>query len=145
MSTEVTDQPPVPTAMSEAERAAAFRRAEPKVPRNFVPIILAEDAGTRETCKIVVLRNIWRHRSVKCRATFRSRLHSAVTDTLQRFGRSECSRLRGMRAQPAQPGWLRPRGISANLLRMRCLCSCRLAATVPDLEQPHVLVSGGGR
>jgi cytochrome oxidase Cu insertion factor (SCO1/SenC/PrrC family) len=41
VSTEVTDQRPSPTAMSEAERAAAFRRAEPKVPRNFVPIILA--------------------------------------------------------------------------------------------------------
>jgi len=40
MSTEVTEQPPA-TPLSEAERAAAFRRAEPKVPRNFVPIILA--------------------------------------------------------------------------------------------------------
>lgn len=53
----------------------------------IVPIILTEDAGTQETCKIPALRNIWRHRSVKSSATFRSRLHSAVTDTLQRFGR----------------------------------------------------------
>lgn len=53
----------------------------------IVPIILTEDAGTQETCEILALRNIWRHRSVKSRATFRSRLHSAVTDTLQRFGR----------------------------------------------------------
>jgi hypothetical protein len=53
----------------------------------IVPIILTEDAGTQETCEIPSLRNIWRHRSVKSRATFRSRLHSAVTDTLQRFGR----------------------------------------------------------
>lgn len=41
MSTEVTEQPPATPALSEAERAAAFRRAEPKVPRNFVPVILA--------------------------------------------------------------------------------------------------------
>jgi hypothetical protein len=55
----------------------------------IVPYILIEDAGTQETCKIPVLRNIWRHQSVKSQATFRSRLHSAVTDTLQRFGRPE--------------------------------------------------------
>ena len=41
MSTEVTEQPPATPALSEAERAAAFRRAEPKVPRNFVLIVLA--------------------------------------------------------------------------------------------------------
>lgn len=41
MSTEVTEQTPSTTTLSEEERAAAFRRAEPKVPRNFVPIILA--------------------------------------------------------------------------------------------------------
>ena len=35
MSTEVTEQPETP-GLSEAERAAAFGRAEPKVPRNFV-------------------------------------------------------------------------------------------------------------
>jgi hypothetical protein len=55
----------------------------------IVPIILAEDAGTPETCNIPALHNIWRHRSVKSRGTFQSRLHSAVTDTLQRFGRPD--------------------------------------------------------
>jgi hypothetical protein len=55
----------------------------------IVPIILTKDAGTQETCEIPALRNIWRHRSVKSLATFRSRLHSAVTDTLQRFGRAD--------------------------------------------------------
>ena len=53
----------------------------------IVPLIMLEDAGTRETCEITALRNIWQHQSVKSRATFRSRLHSAVTDTLKRFGR----------------------------------------------------------
>lgn len=55
----------------------------------IVPLILLEGAGTRETCKEPALRKIWQHRSVKSRATFQSRLHSAVTDTLQRFGRAE--------------------------------------------------------
>ena len=55
--------------------------------RVIVPLILLDDAGTRETCEVPALRNIWQHRSVKSRATFQSRLHSAVTDTLQRFGR----------------------------------------------------------
>jgi cytochrome oxidase Cu insertion factor (SCO1/SenC/PrrC family) len=41
VSTEVTQQPPETSGLSEAERAAAFRRTEPKVPRNFIPIILA--------------------------------------------------------------------------------------------------------
>lgn len=55
----------------------------------IVPLILAEDAKDRETCEVEALRNIWRHRAVKSRATFKSRLHSAVTDTLRRFGRPE--------------------------------------------------------
>ena len=55
--------------------------------RVIVPLILLDDAGTRETCEVPALRNIWAHRSVKSVATFQSRLHSAVTDTLQRFGR----------------------------------------------------------
>jgi hypothetical protein len=53
----------------------------------IVPFIMIKDAADRETCKIPALRNIWQHKSVKSRATFQSRLHSAVTDTLQRFGR----------------------------------------------------------
>ncbi len=55
----------------------------------IVPLILLDDAGTAETCGFPALRNIWRHRSVKSRATFKSRLHSAVTDTLERFGRPD--------------------------------------------------------
>jgi len=55
----------------------------------IVPIILIEDAADRETCKIPALRNTWRHKSVKSVAIFRSRLHSAVQDTLRRFARSD--------------------------------------------------------
>jgi protein SCO1/2 len=40
MSTEVTEQPSATSPLSEDERAAAFRRSEPKVPRNFVPIVV---------------------------------------------------------------------------------------------------------
>ena len=53
----------------------------------IVPHIMLKDAGTLEACQVPALRNIWQHQSVKSRATFRSRLHSAVTDTLKRFGR----------------------------------------------------------
>jgi protein SCO1/2 len=41
VSTEVTEQPPTTSALTEAERADAFRRPEPKVPRNFVLIVVA--------------------------------------------------------------------------------------------------------
>ncbi len=53
----------------------------------IVPLIMLGDAGDAETCGEPALQNIWRHRAVKSRATFQSRLHSAVTDTLERFGR----------------------------------------------------------
>jgi hypothetical protein len=53
----------------------------------IAPLIMIDDAGTPKSCAIPALRNIWEHRAVKSRATFQSRLHSAVTDTLQRFGR----------------------------------------------------------
>ena len=36
----MTERPPTTSALSEDERAAAFRRAEPKVPRNFALIVL---------------------------------------------------------------------------------------------------------
>ncbi|HEY5025477.1 MAG TPA: SCO family protein [Acidimicrobiales bacterium] len=38
MSTGVTEQGPLPSPLSEAERAAAFQTAEPKVPRKFALI-----------------------------------------------------------------------------------------------------------
>ena len=41
VSTDVPEQPSVPPTLSEAERAAAFRRTEPKVPRNVPLIALA--------------------------------------------------------------------------------------------------------
>ncbi len=44
MSTGVTEQPPAPPALSEAERAAAFRRTEPRVPHQFVLIVVASVA-----------------------------------------------------------------------------------------------------
>jgi cytochrome oxidase Cu insertion factor (SCO1/SenC/PrrC family) len=40
VSTHVTEPPSATPALSEDERAAAFRRAEPKVPRNFALIVL---------------------------------------------------------------------------------------------------------
>lgn len=55
--------------------------------RVIVPLLMLRDAGTAETCRVPALQNIWRHRSVKSRATFRSRLHSAVSDTLRRSAR----------------------------------------------------------
>lgn len=54
----------------------------------IAPLIMLTGAETRETCTEPALRKIWQHRSVKSRATFQSRLHSAVTDTLRRFGRA---------------------------------------------------------
>ena len=41
MVTEVSDMPPAPAALSEEERAAAFRQAGPKVPRTFTVIVVA--------------------------------------------------------------------------------------------------------
>jgi hypothetical protein len=65
------------------------RKTAPEWSRKvIVPLIMATDAATAATCTILPLRNIWRHRSVKSPRTFASRLHAAVTDTLQRFGRS---------------------------------------------------------
>jgi cytochrome oxidase Cu insertion factor (SCO1/SenC/PrrC family) len=40
MATDVTEQPSATPSLSEAERAAAFGRSDPKVPRNFVPIVV---------------------------------------------------------------------------------------------------------
>jgi len=40
VSTEVTEQPPTVPPLSEDERAAAFRRSDPKVPRNFTFIVV---------------------------------------------------------------------------------------------------------
>ncbi len=37
----MTGQPPAGATLSESERAAAFRRSEPKVPRNFALVLLA--------------------------------------------------------------------------------------------------------
>ncbi len=41
MVTEVSDMPPAPAALSEEERAAAFRQTGPKVPRTFTVIVVA--------------------------------------------------------------------------------------------------------
>jgi protein SCO1/2 len=41
VSTGVTEQEPAPPPLSDAERATAFRRAEPKVPRKFALIVVA--------------------------------------------------------------------------------------------------------
>ncbi len=41
MSTGVSEQPPATPPLSDAERAEVFRRVEPKVPRNFILVVLA--------------------------------------------------------------------------------------------------------
>ena len=41
MVTEVGGMPPAPAALSEEERAAAFRQSGPKVPRTFTLIVVA--------------------------------------------------------------------------------------------------------
>ena len=53
----------------------------------IVPLIMVTDAGTPKSCTVAALRNIWRHRAVKNRKMFSSRLLSAVAGTLERFGR----------------------------------------------------------
>lgn len=88
------EKPPTPEIVAILKGVPSLPSLTRKTAREWsrqviVPIIMAEDAGTQETCEIPALRNIWRHRSVKSQATFRSRLHSAVTDTLQRFGRPD--------------------------------------------------------
>ncbi len=55
----------------------------------IVPIIMATDTGERATCQVPALLNLWRHRGVKSRGTFKSHLQSAVMDTLQRFARPD--------------------------------------------------------
>jgi hypothetical protein len=88
------DKAPTPQVIALLKKVPALPPLTRKTAREWstkiiVPIILTQDAGSRETCEIPALRNIWRHRSVKSVATFRSRLHSAVSDTLQRFGRQD--------------------------------------------------------
>lgn len=91
---ELPDPEPAPEVVAVLKRLPALPPLSQKTAREWslkviVPLILLEDAEDRETCTVEALQNIWRHRAVKSRATFKSRLHSAVTDTLQRFGRPE--------------------------------------------------------
>lgn len=53
----------------------------------IVPYILVTDGAAPASSEIPFLRNIWAHRSVKSIPTFRSRLESAVTGFLKRYGR----------------------------------------------------------
>jgi hypothetical protein len=53
----------------------------------LVPLILATDARDAANCSEPVLRRIWNQKGVKSRATFKSRLRSAVTATLRRLAR----------------------------------------------------------
>lgn len=88
------DPKPAPELVAVLERLAGIppltRGTAVQWSREVItPVILLTDAKDRETCAEESLRNIWRHRAVKSRATFKSRLHSAVTDTLQRFARPD--------------------------------------------------------
>lgn len=111
----------------------------------IVPIILAKDAGTPETCKIPALCNIWRHRSVKSLATFRSRLHSAITDTLQRFGRSDWMPAWDVRLTRAITpiAVKRPSCNHAGMRRRSYSCRAELDALRRDV--PQVAPLGEGR
>jgi hypothetical protein len=53
----------------------------------IVPYILETDGKNPASATKPFLKNIWKHRSVKSPATFRSRLESAVTDFLTRYSR----------------------------------------------------------
>lgn len=53
----------------------------------LVPVIMFLDAKTAETCEEPALKNIWNHRGVKSAATFKSRLHTQVSQTLMRYAR----------------------------------------------------------
>jgi len=57
--------------------------------RVIVPYISATDGVDPANSSIPIIRSIWAHRSVKSTATFESRLHSAITGFLVRYGRSE--------------------------------------------------------
>ena len=88
------EEPPTAEMLAILKRVPALPPLTKKTAREWslkviVPYIMMTDGVMKDTCKIQALCNIWNHKSVKSQATFRSRLHSAVTDTLQRFGRSE--------------------------------------------------------
>lgn len=55
----------------------------------IVPYILVTDGADPASSEEPFLRNIWAHRSVKSIPTFRSRLESAVTGFLKRYGRED--------------------------------------------------------
>jgi len=91
---EFPDPEPEPEVVPILQRLPSLPPLTQKTAREWsrkviVPLIMLEDAETAETCETPALQNIWRHRSVKSRSTFQSRLHSAVTDTLERFGRAD--------------------------------------------------------
>jgi len=89
---QLPDPEPTPEMQAILRRLPTLPPLNRKTAREWsreaiVPILMLEDASDAESCEVPVLQNIWRHKSVKSRATFQSRLHSAVTDVLQRFGR----------------------------------------------------------
>ena len=55
----------------------------------IVPFILVTDGANPSSSEEPFLCNIWAHRAVKSIPTFRSRLESAVTAFLKRYGRAE--------------------------------------------------------
>jgi hypothetical protein len=69
--------------------APLTRRSVPRWCREVItPLIVELEGGDEKSCTKPALQNIWRHRGVKSAATFRSRLTSAVSDTLKRFARN---------------------------------------------------------
>jgi len=55
----------------------------------IVPYIIATEGSYPEISTIPFIRNIMAHRAVKSASSFESRLHSAVTGFLDRYGRSD--------------------------------------------------------
>lgn len=66
-------------------KATAIEWAE----KALVPVILATDARDWKNCEEPALRRIAKQSGVKSRATFKSRLLSAVSSTLRRLARAE--------------------------------------------------------
>jgi hypothetical protein len=56
--------------------------------KGLVPLIMARDAEEPEKCKQPALEAIWKQKGVKSRATFKSRLLTAVVNCLQGLARA---------------------------------------------------------
>lgn len=89
-----TDDPPGPEILAILRNVPgmpAFSKASAAEWSNkiIVPYIVLCAGSDPASSEEPFIRNTWAHRSVKSMATFSSRLHSAVTGFLQRYGRPD--------------------------------------------------------